>query len=97
MSRAFHILRRVGIWIDQGFALILCGSPDVTLSALAWARGEIQGRRRWRILRRVIDGAFWFEPEHCRVAWEAEATLEQWPPDLRALALAELRRCEHGR
>lgn len=94
MRAPLRFLRRFVIWLDQGLALLLTGSPDLTLSALAWLRGEIQYRPGWRLVRRIVDLIFrlFGERDHCAVAWEAEISLEQWPADARAAALAELER-----
>ena len=55
------------------FALITLGSsaPDETMSAAAY-RLEQQARWPGRIFRPLIDTLFWFDPLHCRVAYEAE-------------------------
>lgn len=54
------------------------GSPDETISAAAW-RMEQQGKRAGRWLRPVIDALFWFDPDHCRKAYNSEFHKIQLP------------------
>ena len=71
------ILRRITnvlICVDQlAFSVITLGSsaPDETMSASAY-RLEQQGRLPGRIFRPLIDTLFFFDPLHCRKAYEAE-------------------------
>lgn len=58
------------------------GSPDETISAAAW-RMEQQGKRAGRWLRPVIDALFWFDPDHCRKAYNAEFHKTQLPGSYR--------------
>ncbi len=71
---ALRRIINVLICIDQlTFALITLGSsaPDETLSAAAY-RLERQGRWPGRIFRPLIDRIMFFDPHHCRRAYEAE-------------------------
>lgn len=55
-------------------------SPDETLSAAAW-RWEQSGKLAGRVLRPLIDALFWFDPEHCRTAFEAEKLGKHLPAE----------------
>ena len=59
------------IAFDQMANALLAGSPDETLSAAAW-RMEQAGRWQGRVFRPLIDALFFFDPDHCRKAHEAE-------------------------
>ena len=54
------------------------GSPDETISAALW-RMERKGRIAGRLLRPVVDLIFWFDKDHCRKSFEAEATKAHLP------------------
>lgn len=47
------------------------GHPDETMSAAAW-RLEQKGHWAGKAFRPLIDWLFWFDPEHCKQAHEAE-------------------------
>ncbi len=62
------------ICLDQlAFSLLTLGSsaPDETLSAGAY-RLEQRGSLPGKVFRPLIDALFWFDPLHCRKAYEAE-------------------------
>lgn len=46
------------------------GDPDETCSSAAW-RMERDGKF-FGFTRKLIDGLFFFDPEHCRVSYENE-------------------------
>ncbi|WP_167522297.1 pseudouridine synthase [Dissulfurirhabdus thermomarina] len=53
---------------------------DETLSSRAWRlRDEVPWLRRW------IDRIFWWQPAHCRQAYESERRRLQAPPELRCM------------
>ena len=66
------------IAIDQLANTLLAGSPDETLSARAY-RTEQQGKVFGRFFRPLIDGLFFFDPSHCRNAYNAEFHKLQLP------------------
>jgi hypothetical protein len=68
-------LLQVLIAIDQLANALLGGWADETLSSHA--------HRRHPRLARVIDALFWFDPEHCRAAFESERFRLQAPPESR--------------
>jgi hypothetical protein len=69
---------RVGIALDQVLNALLGGNPDETLSARAW-REEQLGSARWGRCRRAIDRLFFWQSQHCRAAFRAEArTRRRW-------------------
>jgi hypothetical protein len=51
---------------------------DETLSAKAWRTRFVNP---W--LYRIIDAIFFWEPDHCRLAWEIEIHRHDLPPELR--------------
>ncbi|MFW9595983.1 MAG: hypothetical protein ACMV1D_10890 [Macromonas sp.] len=71
------------IALDQFlFCLATLGhsSPDETLSAAAW-RWEQAGKLRGRVLRPLVDTLFWFDPDHCRTAFESEVQRKHLPAE----------------
>lgn len=66
--------------LTQLLNTILGGWPDESLSSRTWRNRE---RRGWRQLHKLIDGIFFWSPDHCRWAYEAERELRQMPPELR--------------
>ncbi len=69
------------IALDQFlFVLLTLGhaAPDETISAAAW-RWELNGRRRGKILRPIIDKLFWFDPQHCKTSFYCEYYKTQLP------------------
>lgn len=74
------------IALDQFvFCLVTLGrsSPDETLSAYAW-RSELDGKWQGRVFRPAIDALFWFDTNHCRVAFESERRGAHLPKEYRA-------------
>lgn len=51
-------------------ALIFGGSTAQTTSARAHIEAPINPT--WERRRRIINGAFFWQPDHCRSAWESE-------------------------
>ena len=68
------------IAFDQFINAALGGWPDETLSSRCyrWAR---DGVRAWP--RRVVDGLFFWQREHCKSSYESEKCGRQLPPELR--------------
>lgn len=69
------------IALDQFLFCLAClgnSHPDETASAAAY-RLEKHGRLQGRIFRPLIDKLFWFDPQHCMVAYAAEVTRAQSP------------------
>ena len=62
---------RLLLAIDQLLNVLLCnGEPDETMSSAAY-RMERDGRF-FGFMRPVIDTLFWFQPQHCKKAYESE-------------------------
>jgi len=59
---------------------LLWGWPDETTSARAHRQ---QHKLRWRVARRVINGVFFLERDHCESAWLAERARRHIPPEMR--------------
>jgi hypothetical protein len=73
-------LLEVAIAFDQLVNAILGGSPDETISARCW---RLRANRPYNTLRPIIDGLFFWQPEHCRASYEAERARSQLPPEYR--------------
>lgn len=70
------------IALDQLLNTLICfGWADETMSSVAW-RMEQEGRP-FGVMRKVIDVLFWFQPNHCRLAYESERARLQSPPEAR--------------
>ena len=63
--------RNIAIGLDQLANAVLAGHPDETLSSRAY-RAEQSGQRYWGWTRRAIDLLFFWQPGHCKAAYEAE-------------------------
>lgn len=64
------------IAIDQLANAILFGWPDETLSAYAHRRGG------WR--RSIINALFFWQDDHCHMAYQSEILRKHLPPEERA-------------
>ena len=75
---------RVLLAIDQLLNVAICnGEPDETMSSAAY-RMERDGRF-WGFMRPVIDTLFWFQPQHCKMAYESELLRLQYTAEFRAV------------
>ena len=68
---------QVTIAIDQLFNTLLAGHADETISARAYRKRLL--RRRWAIMRIIIDGIFFWEKNHCKEAYLSEKLRRQYP------------------
>lgn len=68
------------IAIDQMINTVFGGYPDETISARCW---RLRERQPYKTLRAVIDGLFFFQPDHCQRAYESEVARLQSPPSQR--------------
>lgn len=71
------------LWIDQGVNVLLGGWADETLSARAWRQRH---KKRWKVAVRVIDAMFFWQTQHCQLAYLAELQRFQLPPQYRDAA-----------
>ena len=71
---------QVLIAIDQLINTLLGGFADETLSSRAY-RLELERGRTWA--RKLIDGLFFFDKDHCRTSYESEVLKRQMPPSMR--------------
>ena len=70
------------IAIDQLVNTICGGWADETISSRAY---RMQGKSEtWAKLRKVIDGLFRWQKNHCESAYESEKNRQQCPPELRS-------------
>ena len=74
-------LSQIPIAIDQFVNTLFGGWADETISSAAW-RKRNEGHW-WRFLRCFIDCLFFFQPDHCRTAYESELCRKQLPEELR--------------
>ena len=73
---------QVLIAIDQVFnTLVGNGFADETLSARAWRNRN--KNKKWAFIRVFIDALFFFQTNHCEIAYVREATRAQLPPEYR--------------
>ena len=67
--------------LDQLINTLCGGSPDETISAVAYRKG---GHRldplRWRLTYRLINLLFWWQQDHCLSAYESEVTRRHLHP-----------------
>ena len=77
MSYALNLL----IGVDQLVNIVVGGEPDETMSSHAY-RME-RDKKPWGFLRCVIDGLFFFQPNHCQHAYESELQRMQESPEFR--------------
>ena len=70
----------VAIAVDQLFNALFNGWPDESLSSRAF-RDDRDGRRHWP--RKLIDGIFCWQKNHCKSAYENERKGRQLPPEMR--------------
>lgn len=79
MSRAKNIL----IAVDQLVNALAGGYPDETFSSRCW-RWSVSGKRDWP--RKLVDGLFCWDKNHCRESYENELLRRQCPPEMRIAA-----------
>lgn len=70
------------IAIDQLFTTVIGGYPDETLSSYAY---RLKQQDKWggRIFVPFINKLFFWQPNHCKYAYECERLRLQFPPILR--------------
>ena len=84
-----HNMKQALIGVDQLLNAVLCMIfepkqktwADETISAHSW-RWESNGVRSWP--RKLIDGIFFWEKNHCKESYESERQRLQLPPELRS-------------
>ena len=80
---------RLLLAIDQLLNVLLCnGEPDETMSSAVY-RMERDGRF-WGFMRPAIDRLFWFQPNHCKKAYESELLRLQYAKEFRNRANQDL-------
>lgn len=70
------------IALDQLVNTLVGGFADETLSSRAHRMRE-KGHRWWGWTANAIDMLFFWQPGHCRHAWESEMRRLQMPSQLR--------------
>ncbi|MFV2028886.1 hypothetical protein [Neisseria sp. S1] len=78
-------IRFVLIAADQLANALLGGYADETLSSRIH-RGAVlaaKPRRRWLIARRVVNGLFWWQADHCAGAYKMERHRGHLPDSLK--------------
>ncbi len=73
---------RLSIALDQLLNAAFFGYPDETLSCRAWRKDQA-GQLAWRVIRRVIDLAFFWQKNHCQSAYQSEQNRNHFPGELR--------------
>ena len=64
-------LLNLAIAADQALNALLAGNPDETLSSRAY-RAKRAGHKYWGWTAKAIDALFFWQPGHCRLAYEFE-------------------------
>lgn len=75
-------VRAVLIAVDQLLNAVFAGWPDETLSSRAYRCGVLDQtpKLRWVVARWVIDAIFFWQKEHCMLAYQSELTRRHSPP-----------------
>lgn len=76
-------MKQVLVALDQTLNALIGGWADETISARAHRNSGKS--RRWARARKVIDGIFFWQKNHCRAAYDSEATRRHLPPEYRDL------------
>ena len=76
-----NYLFNVLVGFDQFLNTVLAGWADETLSSRAH-RVHQQGKP-WGFLRNIINLLFWWQDDHCLLAYNYEKSRRQLPPELR--------------
>lgn len=71
-------LREVAVAIDQLANAILGGYSCETISARCW---RLRNDEPYARLRIVIDGIFFWQPNHCRSSYDAQVARHNMPRD----------------
>ena len=66
--------------IDQLGNTLLGGWADESISSRSWRQRH---KKRWNLMRHIVDALFFWQPNHCREAYESERQRLQAPPELR--------------
>lgn len=82
MDCKIFYLKALLIAADQFFNALFLGWPDETLSSRAW-RWHKSGKRSWP--KKLIEGIFFWDKDHCKESFESERAGRQMPPELRPL------------
>lgn len=69
-------LMQIAIAVDQLINTLFGGYADETISARCW---RLRERQPYKLLRPVIDGAFFWQDRHCYHAYMAEVMRTQSP------------------
>jgi len=77
-----HYLHQLAVAIDQVLNALLGGWADETLSARAYRLSK--NSYRWVLVRSFIDLVFFFENNHCAVAYESEQERRHLPVEYRS-------------
>ncbi len=71
--------KQIAIAADQFFNTLLGGYADETLSARSW-RMQFK-KRRWMVMRILIDVIFFWQDEHCLSAFLSEKNRKHLPSE----------------
>lgn len=84
MSRGMSVL----IALDQLLNAVCAGWPDETLSSRAYRCGVLDSspKRRWAVAHKAINLMFFWQPEHCKTAYQSEVTRVHLPERVRLSA-----------
>lgn len=68
---SFHdYIWNVAEWLSQGLnTIVFAGNPNMTLSARCHVNRD---EKYWGRLHDIVNKIFWFQPEHCKQAYETD-------------------------
>lgn len=75
-------LWNIFIALTQLLNTLFRGYPDETTSSHLW-RLKLKGKALGIYGVAVVDALFWWQPSHCKAAYESERARYQFPPILR--------------
>jgi len=52
------------------------GSEDHTISGHVGYKSLSTGKKRWKILEKIINTIFWFDPDHCKNSIEFDEVVK---------------------
>ena len=76
-----NYLHQLSITVDQLANALLAGYADETLSARAYRMSSL--KKHWSIVKKLINGMFFWQENHCRSAYRAEQLKRHLPEHYR--------------
>ena len=77
-----HYHHKVAVAISQLFNALLGGMPDETFSSRVYRKRTVTRALRYRVLEKMINMVFFYESDHCFLAYRDEITQRHVHPHL---------------